>query len=130
MVRDFTREDDWRVTVRFDMRKGDPEMAETEFAELFERAVTFAASLLTHYIELGAEVRLVMADMDTGFGSGQKHHFDLLRQLAQAVPGEKELVDDERPSDGIEILLAASRKRMAETSNPLSPNIITLEEKP
>ncbi|MBL8190808.1 MAG: DUF58 domain-containing protein [Acidobacteria bacterium] len=130
MVREFTREDDWRITVRFDSRKGDPDLAEAEFAEQFERAVTFAASLLSHYIELGAEVRLVMADVDTGFGSGQKHLFAVLRQLAQAAPGEKEPADDDRPSAGIEILLTANGNGLAASPHTLSTHVITFEEMP
>jgi uncharacterized protein (DUF58 family) len=130
MVREFTREDDWRVTIRFDSRKGDPEMAEAEFAEQFERAVTFAASLLTHYIELGAEVRLVMADAETGFGSGHKHRLDLLRHLAQVAPGEKELADDERPQSGIEILLTANKNDLASSVHTFATRVISFEEMP
>lgn len=72
----------------------------------------------------------MMANVDTGFGSGQKHHFNLLRQLAQAAPGEKELADDDRPSAGIEILLTANRNGLAASLHTLSPHVITFEEIP
>ncbi|MDX2041019.1 MAG: DUF58 domain-containing protein [Acidobacteriota bacterium] len=128
MVREFTREDDWRVTIRFDSRKGNAAVAAPEFAEQFERAVTFAASLLTHFIELGAEVRLVMAEVDTGFGLGQSHQLEMLRHLAQIVPGEKEPVWDDHQSSGVEILLTAKSNGLTASSNQLSTHVIHFEE--
>lgn len=127
MVREFTREDDWRVTILFDSRKGDPTVAESEFAEQFERAVIFAASLLTHFIELDAEVRLVMADADTGFGSGVAHQLEMLRHLALVVPGEKELTTDDRRQSGVEILLTSKNNGLT-ASNQLSDYVISFEE--
>ncbi len=59
MVREFTRDDDWRVTILFDSRIDKERISDPEFAEKFERGVTLAASLLSHFIRAGAETRLV-----------------------------------------------------------------------
>lgn len=128
MVREFTREDDWRVTILFDSQPPDPVVAEPEFTEQFERAVTFAAGLLTYFIDLGAEVRLVMADADTGFGSGQTHRLRMLRHLAQAVPGELELANDSRRNSGFEILITPNGSGSTAISNRLLTRVISFEE--
>ena len=56
---------------------------------MFERAIAFAAGLITHFTDLGAEVRLMtpnQVDADSGFGTGQAHRFEMLRRLAQVSP--------------------------------------------
>ena len=83
MVREFTRDDDWRITVALDA----PDAPETGgddagFAAKYERAITLAASLITHFITEGAEVRLVVGHDDLGFGSDNDHRYVMLRQLA------------------------------------------------
>lgn len=91
MVREFTRDDDWRVTVAFDAydlqagRTDAPEEA-TKFREQFERAVIFAASLITHFIREGAEVRLIIGPDDAGFGNDHEHRYALLDRLARLAP--------------------------------------------
>ncbi|MGH9802515.1 MAG: DUF58 domain-containing protein, partial [Blastocatellia bacterium] len=113
MVREFTREDDWRVTVIFDSQV-DAELAtETGFAEKFECAVTFAASLLSHFINLNGEVRLVTNDYDTDFGVGQSHLFRMLRQLAQLAPiaaQEEEFFASDEQTHGFQILITSNRE--------------------
>lgn len=128
MVREFTREDDWRVTIVLDSQNRDPSGTESGFAELFERAVTFSASLLTHFIDLGAEVRLVLPDADTGFGTGQAHRLGMLRHLAQVVPGEKELTNDLRQNSGFEILITPKSNVSMAMSNRLLTRVISFEE--
>lgn len=128
MVREFTREDDWRVTILLDSQNRDLSGAESGFAELFERAVAFSASLLTHFIDLGAEVRLVLADADTGFGTGQAHRLGMLRHLAQVVPGERELTNDPRPNSGFEILITPKSNVSMAMSNRLLTRVISFEE--
>ena len=80
MVREFARDDDWRVTIALD--EGHPH--EDADPQQFERAVTLAASLISHFGAEGAEVRLITAKEDSSFGSGQSHQLDLLRILAGA----------------------------------------------
>jgi len=92
MVREFSRDDDWRVTIALDTASptgpnGTGE-ADSEFEEKFERAVTLTASLITHFIAEGAEVRLLVGAEDVGFGGTQSHAYKLLGRLARLSPSE------------------------------------------
>jgi uncharacterized protein (DUF58 family) len=86
MVREFTRDDDWRVTIAFDSRVEQDFTETPDCADKFERGISFAASLINHFIDEGAEVRLLTGDHDSGFGIGRSHCFMLLRQLAPLAP--------------------------------------------
>lgn len=83
MVREFTREDDWRVTIHFDVQARPAE------SERFERAIALTASMLEHFITAGAEVRLLIGAADFGYGSSRAHWFALLRELAQLQVSEE-----------------------------------------
>lgn len=96
MVREYTRDDDWRVLIIFDAQVDKAIAAAPEFAAKFERAVTLAASLVVYFGEEGAEVRLLTGSEDSGFGVGQPHRYALLRQLAQLAPIESKPDDEER----------------------------------
>lgn len=78
MVREFSRDDDWRITVALDSAA-----ASVETAESFERAITLTASLIMHFIGEGAEVRLLLGGDDLGFGGTVKHGHTLLSHLAR-----------------------------------------------
>ncbi|MBX3278903.1 MAG: DUF58 domain-containing protein [Acidobacteria bacterium] len=85
MVREFTREDDARATVMLDVSQ--PAVLEAkEFGDLFERAVTAAASIVVYLLDEGAEVRLVAGDEDSGFGAGRAHCYRMLALLARVQP--------------------------------------------
>src|SRR2546421_8964882 len=56
IVRQFTAEDERRVTIALDTKEHDA--GEKDFATRFERGVTLAASLTSHFIDERAEVRL------------------------------------------------------------------------
>jgi uncharacterized protein (DUF58 family) len=86
MVREYTRDDDWRVTIAFDPRVEKELAATPEFAERFERAITLAASLTSHLIKEGAELRLLAAESETGFGVGRAHSYKLFNHLARVAP--------------------------------------------
>lgn len=88
MVREFTRDDDWRVTICFDAQRDSAQTDEAEFASQFERAIGLAAGLVTHFLSAGAEVRLLTDREDSRFGIGQAHRYELLRQLAQLTPND------------------------------------------
>jgi len=80
-VREFTSEDERRITIILDthLRHG-------ESAERFERGVVQAASLIKHFIDERAEVRLAL-DHEVGpFGSGTDHLYRCLRRLALVTP--------------------------------------------
>lgn len=75
MVREYTREDDWRATIALDTTGG----SETEF----EKAIEFAASLITHFLDEGAEVRLIAGNKASSFGHENDHRYAMLRTLAE-----------------------------------------------
>jgi uncharacterized protein (DUF58 family) len=90
-VREFTAEDERRITIVFDTRETSDADAES-FSQRFEAGVVQAASLLKHFIDERAEVRLMLGDELGPYGSGLKHLYQCLRRLAVVVPGKH---DDE-----------------------------------
>ena len=84
-VREFTSEDERRITIVLDPRI--PNDAGEDAPERFERGVVQAASLLKHFVDERAEVRLVIGDEVGPFGSGLDHLYRCLRRLA-LVTGE------------------------------------------
>ncbi|HEV2830180.1 MAG TPA: DUF58 domain-containing protein [Pyrinomonadaceae bacterium] len=93
-VREFTAEDERRITIALDTRDlsgGDRE----NFLARFEAGVVQAASLLKHFVDERADVRLMLGDDRGRYGSGLKHLYDCLRRLALVSPqsqnGEIEL---------------------------------------
>jgi uncharacterized protein (DUF58 family) len=86
-VREFTAEDERRVTIALDTRaRSSSEGQEKDFAARFEEGVTTAASLVAHFIAERAEVRLVLG-LDAGrYGVGPEHLYDCLRRLALITP--------------------------------------------
>jgi uncharacterized protein (DUF58 family) len=86
-VREFTSEDERRITVELDTRlPAETEPGDTELEDRFERGVVQAASLLKHFIDERAEVRLVLGDEFGPFGSGLEHLYKCLRRLALVTP--------------------------------------------
>jgi uncharacterized protein (DUF58 family) len=90
-VREFTSEDERRITIVLDTRL--PAEADEELLARFERGVIQTASLLKHFIDERGEVRLVLADEIGAFGSGLEHLYRCLRRLALATPSTGETVD-------------------------------------
>ena len=85
-VREFTSEDERRISIVLDTRL--PQVEADEFADRFERGVVQAASLIKHFIDERAEVRLVLGDEAGPFGSGMEHLYRCLRRLALVMPQE------------------------------------------
>lgn len=85
-VREFTSEDERRITIVLDTRLS--RGAGNELPERFERGVVQAASLIKHFIEERAEVRLVLGDDVGPFGSGTEQLYRCLRRLALVTPAE------------------------------------------
>jgi uncharacterized protein (DUF58 family) len=83
-VREFTSEDERRITMVLDTRL--PEGPTKELETRFERGVVQVASLLKHFIDERADVRLVLGDDVGPFGSGQEHLYRCLRRLALVTP--------------------------------------------
>lgn len=83
-VREFTSEDERRITIVLDTRL--PRAASSDVAERFERGVVQAASLIKHFIDERAEIRLVLGDEVGPFGSGVDQLYRCLRRLALVTP--------------------------------------------
>jgi uncharacterized protein (DUF58 family) len=116
-VREFTAEDERRVTIALDtqMMSG---ADEKDSAARFERGVTLAASLLAHFIDERAEVRLVLGQEAGRYGVGIEHLYICLRRLALVTPesapashtaaphaGEKANGEDEPLADAHYVIL-------------------------
>ncbi|MEN3334514.1 MAG: hypothetical protein V7641_3879 [Blastocatellia bacterium] len=114
MVREHTREDEWRLTIVFDTmappalvarpaeekskkKKRDAEAAEREeeqkrqasaFQEKFERGIVQAASFANHFILERAEVELITTDErhNVSSGAGYDQLYKILRVLATLQP--------------------------------------------
>lgn len=138
MVREFTRDDDWRVTIAFDARVEKESASAPEFAEKFERGVTLAASLISHFIRAGIETRLITltapdstnGGSDSGFGVGNAHSYKMFYQLARIAPAtEADVGSDPSPvrSDDPFLIVIASASR-APHLNWRAAEFIVLEE--
>lgn len=119
-VREFAAEDELRVTVVFHTRT--PQNAEEPrslrdkiaieqrgetviLSERFETGVSTAASILLHFAEEQAELRLIIDDKVGEFGVGRGHLYDALKRLSLAEPtffGESTLFE---PPPSIERIL-------------------------
>jgi uncharacterized protein (DUF58 family) len=93
IVREFTSEDERRVHIVFDTRALNSETdggggAEKFFEARFERGVTQAASLVAHFLDERAEVRLTLGAEAGHYGAGREHLYACLRRLALVRPQE------------------------------------------
>src|SRR3712207_6270719 len=86
VVREFTAEDERRVHVVLDTFVED----NPDALRRFERAVTEAASLLAHFVEERAEVRLSDGEGESRYGFGREHLSACLRRLALVEPRRAE----------------------------------------
>ncbi|HEY0081752.1 MAG TPA: DUF58 domain-containing protein, partial [Pyrinomonadaceae bacterium] len=103
IVREFTSEDERRVHIVFDTRAMNGATdggggAEKFFEARFERGVTQAASLVAHFLEERAEVRLTLGAETGHYGAGREHLYACLRRLALVRP--QETVDGAREATG------------------------------
>ena len=86
-VREFTSEDERRITIVLDTRTA-PDSSTVSFKERFERGVVRAASHLKHFVDERAEVRLILGREVGSYGSGLDHLYQCLRRLAVVNPME------------------------------------------
>ncbi len=84
-VREFTAEDERRITIILDTQAPE-DIDEENFRIRFERGVVLTASLVKHFIEERAEVRIILGAERGGFGIGREHLYGALRRLALVQP--------------------------------------------
>jgi uncharacterized protein (DUF58 family) len=117
MVRQFTAEDERRVIIALDTRIAN-QVDEKESNARFERGVTMAASLVTHFIAEQAEVLLVLGQEKGRYGIGPEHLYNCLRRLALAAP--------ETESNTTEAAHPSAIWNQVNTSSPSSDNYVIL----
>jgi len=142
-VREFTAEDDKRVTIVFDTRIPEAdgtgmtlrEKIEAEqkgeslpLSARFERGISLTASMISYFTEEQADVRLAIGSDAGEYGIGPRHLYDCLRRLSVIEPrftsdtyptelqGTLERMQDD-PDSGYCFLITATDGR------PLSPEI-------
>lgn len=116
-VREFAADDERRVAVILDLRvsdDGEPPVREKVASEQrgesvvvskrFEAGASIACSLLMSLAAERSELRLVVGDVDTGFGSGRAHLHEMLKQISLASP-EPYLDQLSEPSANLERIL-------------------------
>jgi uncharacterized protein (DUF58 family) len=136
MVREFTRDDDWRVTIAFDPQVEQDFAERPDSTDKFERGITFAASLINYFINEGAEARLLTGEIDSGFGIGRTHCFMLLRQLAPLAPelsenGMRETLDNmlfPQAEEQLRVLIGSSLSNLQMSQMPQAAHIVNFEE--
>ncbi len=96
-VREFTSEDERRITIVLDTRL--PAGPVNELKDRFEHGVVQTASLLKHFVDERAEVRLVVGGEVGPFGSGMEQLYRCLKRLALVNP----VMDGDTQSDELQI---------------------------
>jgi uncharacterized protein (DUF58 family) len=84
-VREFTAEDERRITIVLDTRLTE-DIDEENFRIRFENGVTQTASLVKHFIDERAEVCLMLGLERGRLAAGQEHLYACLRRLALIQP--------------------------------------------
>jgi len=106
-VREFTAEDERRITVILDNRRTQ-DIDRENFRIRFENGVVQTASLVQHFIDERAEVSLVLGDEGGPFGTGQEQLYACLRRLA-LVKAEEVLDNDAWPQALVESVMVGGQ---------------------
>lgn len=82
-VREFTREDERRVVLMFDVRlpRGDKKSLEQ-----FEKGVSFCACLAWHFYEINAQLQFMCAEMETPMTAAAEIIYPAMEALAMVEP--------------------------------------------
>ncbi len=122
IVREYAAEDEKRITIVFDPRvtKSAKEKLKTlrrrieeeqkggklsASSERFEKGVARTASLLSHFTEERAEIRLMIANERGDFQTGVTHLYDNLKRLAMIEPKFSDSITAAELSENLEQLL-------------------------
>ncbi len=111
IVREFTSEDERRITIALDTRALKGADGVENFTARFERGVTLAASLASHFIAEDAEVRLILGAERGRYGRGQEHLYECLKRLALVAPANEFMTND----------AAQEQRTMLQAENSLLP---------
>jgi len=87
MVREFAREDDFRILLVLDPHPGEkPSPAGSTANERFERAVSLCAGITWHFYERNAHLQFRSSGIETSLAPAEDIIFPILRHLALAEP--------------------------------------------
>jgi uncharacterized protein (DUF58 family) len=116
MVREFAREDDFRVLLVLDPHPGElPENSNTVSSQRFERAVTTCSGIAWHFYERNAFLQFRSAGIETSLAPAEENIFAILRHLAVAQPQPTEardaLLQDLAASPDLFKVIVTSRPR-------------------
>ena len=110
MIKEHFKEESRKIAIMYDNRIGveKPEMGDKEVSKKFEDGVSQAASLASHFIEEGCQVKMVTHSLSIPFGSSFNHLNQILYHLAllEPVKGEIDLHSKLQESSGGCILLS------------------------
>src|SRR5437764_4497540 len=95
-VREFAAEDERRITIMLDTRLT-KDIDKENFRIRFESGVILAASLVKHFVDERADLRLILGEERGPIGRGPEHLYACLRRLAVVQPDEV-AADDEWPA--------------------------------
>jgi uncharacterized protein (DUF58 family) len=146
IVREFSAEDDKRITVFFDTRlkksneekkKSLRERLEDErrgvnlspAEERFEMGASKTASFLSHFTEEQAEIRLVIDGAKGEFGIGREHLYECLKRLSTVEPTFVDKFENESFEEALNEIADERDKShtfliTSQTQNNLSPEIL------
>jgi uncharacterized protein (DUF58 family) len=115
MVREFAREDDFRVLLVLDPHPGDSFDRNVKVNERFEIAVTLCAGIAWHFYERNAYLQFRSTGIETDLAPAEQTIFAILRHLAVAQPQPSEaqdaLLQDLAASPGLFKVIVTSRPR-------------------
>lgn len=115
-VREFAAEDELRITLILDTALPDDEKGKQSLRDKisaeqngkpvvisprFEKGVDLAASILNHFAEQRAEIRLVIGEEDSDFGATRAHFYEILKQLATVEPKAPSREKSLEPDNGL-----------------------------
>src|SRR5207248_6587820 len=86
MVREFAREDDFRVLLVLDPHPGEPSASKLFPNERFERAVNTCAGIAWHFYDRNAFLQFRSSGIETFLAPAEDTIFSVLRYLALAQP--------------------------------------------
>ncbi len=147
IVREFSAEDDKRITIFFDTRLKKSGKAEKKKSlrerldderkgaklspdqERFETGVSKTASFLSYFTEEQAEIRLIIDGEKDEFGIGREHLYECLKRLATVEPKWIEKVENQAFEESLSEITDERDKShtfliTTQTENNLSPEIV------